>query len=279
MINNISNFAQKPQLYATSTAKFWNDPHISKGMLEAHLDPVWEAATRKHSFVDRSVDWIAVILPPAEYPKLLDIGCGPGIYAEKFCKKAYQVTGMDYSERSVNYARNSARNEGLDINYLLGDYMELGYENEFDIITLIYCDFGVLPDENRKLLLKKIHKALRPGGRLIFDVFTPKFYEGRPETTSWEYNETGFFNENPHVCLYSFYRYDEDSTVLDQDIIITENTVDCYNLWKHTFTEDELNNALCEAGFSQIEFYGDVSGIACQPDGEVICTIAKKEMD
>ena len=54
--------------------------------------------------------------------------------------------------------------------------MELDYENKFDLITLIYCDFGVLSDENRKRLIQKIHKALRRKGRLIFVVFTPKFY-------------------------------------------------------------------------------------------------------
>ena len=36
------------------------------------------------------------------------------------------------------------------------------YSEEFDIITLIYCDFGVLNPEEREILLKKIYKALKP---------------------------------------------------------------------------------------------------------------------
>ena len=276
MIKNLFNFTQRPELYQDSTAEFWNDEHISKGMLEAHLAPDWEAATRKHSFVEQSVQWITSILPPDKYPKLLDIGCGPGIYAEKFCQSAYNVTGIDFSQRSINYAISSSKNKKLDIEYLYKNYLELDYENSFDIITLIYCDFAVLSDENRKLLLKKVYRALKPNGRFIFDVFTPKHYDGRPESSSWQYSESGFFSDKPHICLSSFHRFDKYTTYLDQHIIITENTIKNYNLWEHAFTEEELNSVLPESGFSQIELYSDVSGKPYTPDSEIICVVARK---
>ena len=67
MIRQLSGYLTKPQLYAPSTGEFWNDPHISKGMLEAHLNPQEEAATRRHEFLDRSVQWISKIAPPSRY--------------------------------------------------------------------------------------------------------------------------------------------------------------------------------------------------------------------
>ena len=276
MIKNLLKFAKRPELYQDSTAEFWNDEHISKGMLEAHLDPDWEAATRKHSFVEQSVQWISYILPPDKYPKLLDIGCGPGIYAEKFHQKAYNVTGIDFSQRSINYAISSSENKKLDIEYLYKNYLELDYESSFDIITLIYCDFAVLSDDNRMLLLKKVYRALKPDGRFIFDVFTPKHYDDRPEVTSWQYSENGFFSDKPHICLSSFHRFDKDATFLDQHIILTENTVENYNLWEHAFTEEELKTILSEAGFLQFELYGDVTGKPYTTDSEIICVVAKK---
>ncbi len=51
------------------------------------------------------------------YPLLFDIGCGPGIYAEKFARQGYYVTGIDFSKRSIDYAKNSALKQGLDISY------------------------------------------------------------------------------------------------------------------------------------------------------------------
>ena len=41
MFNKLSDYVIKPELYAPSTGKFWDDEHISKGMLEAHLNPNW----------------------------------------------------------------------------------------------------------------------------------------------------------------------------------------------------------------------------------------------
>lgn len=55
MIRQLRGFLTKPQIYASSTGEFWNDAHISKGMLAAHLNPQEDAATRKHEFLDRSV--------------------------------------------------------------------------------------------------------------------------------------------------------------------------------------------------------------------------------
>ncbi len=58
MFNKLKKYTTKPKLYAPSTKKFWDDEHISKGMLEAHLNPNWDVATRKPEFLDKSVNWI-----------------------------------------------------------------------------------------------------------------------------------------------------------------------------------------------------------------------------
>ena len=108
MFNKLINYILKPELYAPITKNYqnlWDDEHISKGMLESHLDPINNGATNNHDFVAKSVDWIVEIATPPQYVKLLDLGSGAGIYAEKFAQSGYQVTGIDFSERSVAYAK------------------------------------------------------------------------------------------------------------------------------------------------------------------------------
>ncbi len=133
--------------------------------------------------MDRSVDWIAGLLPPAQFLRLLDLGCGPGLYAQRFCRHGYRVTGVDLSERSLDYARQSARKSGLAIDYVRQNYLDLDVPGSFDVAVMIYCDYGVLSEANRKRLLANVRKALRPGGCLLLDVFTPKQYEGREENS------------------------------------------------------------------------------------------------
>jgi hypothetical protein len=83
-LTNLKKYTTKPKLYAPSTIIFWNDEHISKGLLEAHLNPNWDGATRKPEFLDKSVNWISKIAPSSRYKFLLDLGCGPGLYADRF---------------------------------------------------------------------------------------------------------------------------------------------------------------------------------------------------
>lgn len=277
MNEKLSSYFVKPEIYKESTAKFWDDEHISKGMLKAHLDPEFEGATRRHSFVDKSVEWIAEFAPPDKYPKLLDLGCGPGLYAERFYHKGYQVTGVDFSARSIDYARKSAEKNAIPIEYRFQNYLDISEIETFDLVTLIYCDFCVLSDTNREILLKKIYQALKPNGKFIVDVTTPNQYENRNETKDWYFNEGDFWCEKPHLCLYAFYRYDESNTMLNQTVVITEETVKSYYLWDHTFTSRELEREISECGFNRIELFGDVTGAKLKPESNVICAVVTKD--
>ena len=274
MLYNIEKYMKRPPLYAPSTSKFWDDEHIPKGMLEAHLNPEFESATSTLDFVQNSVEWISETVPAREYSRLIDLGCGPGIYAELFDDAGYQVTGIDLSKRSIDYARRSAKEKNKDITYECGSYLTMNYQGQFNLATLIYCDFGVLSTQERAELLGKIYSALYPGGRLILDVFTPQQYADQEEYRDWVYEESGFWSPKPYLCLNSLYHYEEESTFLRQHIVVTEDTSNCYNVWEHTFTKDELTHELCMAGFEIAGFYSDVTGTVESNNGKQLCVIA-----
>lgn len=138
MFRQIRDALNKPQIYTQTDVPFWNDEYISKQMLKAHLDPDFEGASRKLSFINRSVDWITHTVPPEAYPRLLDLGCDPGLYAERFARQGYQVTGIDYSNRSIEYARKSALSNGLSIEYHYQNYLNMEFEHAFDFAVMIY---------------------------------------------------------------------------------------------------------------------------------------------
>lgn len=41
----------RPEVYEKSSSAFWDDEHISKHMLDAHLNPNSDGASRRHSFI------------------------------------------------------------------------------------------------------------------------------------------------------------------------------------------------------------------------------------
>ncbi len=264
---------KKPPLYSPSTSAFWDDAHISKGMLEAHLHPTWDAASRSHAFIDRSVEWIARVAPPENYPRLLDLGCGPGLYAGRFHRKGYQVTGVDFSRRSIAYAKE----QDPDIDFFYQNYLEMNYEGAYDLVTLIFCDYSVLSDENRATLMERIYRALKPGGKLVFDVFTHRHFEDCDELKTWGLQEQGgFWKPGPYLHLESHDIYSEDVR-LDQHVICDEQgQVDVIRNWFRSFTPESLLEETRAVGFASHEFYGDVSGTPYTQSSKTLCFIVEK---
>lgn len=277
LFNKIQKYAVRPALFEKGNKKLWEDPHISEGMLNAHLSPDNDMATRKHAFLDQSVDWICSVAPPVEYPRLLDLGCGPGLYSKRFWGKGYEVTGVDISDRSIGYAEGQSQQEGSNINYIISNYLEMDEVEAYDVAILIYCDLGALSDAERRIVLKNAHRALRTGGKFIFDVFTPNQYIGRGEERSWTiYEKGGFFKKEPHICLHSHLIYD-GSVRLDQYLIIDEaDNVEFINVWDKYFTIEQLTAEIESAGFKLSGCYSDVTGKHYGETTETIAVVVEK---
>lgn len=258
--SSLLNQVKSPSLYEKSAHPFWNDAHISKGMLEAHLNPNWDAASRKASFIKDSADWIATILPPTEYPKLLDLGCGPGLYAERFCLAGYTVTGVDLSERSIAYAKQTAEQSGLPICYYNTDYLTLDLPSQFDLATLIYCDYGALSAEDRADLLRRAYRHLRPGGRLLLDVSSVYAFQQFEESQNWSVCENGgYWSEKPYLSLERKRRFCENVTLHEAHIMTGEHTK-TYYIWHTYFTPESIRSEVQSAGFTLTGYWGDVAG-------------------
>ena len=263
---------QKPTIWQRSTKPFWDDEHISKGMLEAHLNPDWDAASRKFSTMDRSVKWLSSIIPPRV--NILDLGCGPGLYAKRLSDMGYRVTGMDFSRRSIEYAKN----HDSKTEYIYKNYLEIDYTDSFDAVLLIYCDFAALTPDERHTLLQRVYQALRPGGLFIFDVFTEKLFTQKVEKTAWTlYDSGGFWNAEPHICLDATYLYDNNTVAADQHIVVTNGGVTEYLIWDTAYTIQKSIDEVTPFGFQMNGVFDDVCGRPYTGEGETLCFIFKKE--
>ncbi|MCQ4638115.1 class I SAM-dependent methyltransferase [Anaerovorax odorimutans] len=267
---------KKPKLYEESSSAFWDDEHISKQMLEAHLNPDMDGASRKHAFIRRSVNWIVQYCNGGDGKKLLDLGCGPGLYTELFAGEGFYVTGIDFSQRSINYAKQRAAENQKNIRYYCQNYLDIDYTNEFDVITLIYCDFGVLPPEDRIVLLRKVHKALKQDGILILDGFTRLFLDTFEEENTVQYLEHGFWAAEPYTVIQRNSLYGDTANTLEQYLIITETGCNCYNLWNQVYSPESLATEIEAGGFRKIEFFDDVAGKPFSGQSETICVAARK---
>lgn len=276
MFKELSAVLKKPGLYEKSPVPFWDDEYISRQMLKAHLDPHSQGASRKLPFIDRSAAWIREIAPPSKYRNLLDLGCGPGIYAEKFAAMGYQVTGIDLSRRSIRHAVESAKKEGLDIRYLCQDYLRAEPDGEYDLVTMIYCDYGALSTADRRRVMETVYRHLKPGGRFLLDVFSLGEYGRFQEGQTWEScPDGGFWREGEYVALHGCYRY-SDCVTLEQTSVITQGEAVSYYIWNTYFTREMLRQEAAQSGFQIRGVFGDVAGTDYSEESPTIAILLEK---
>ncbi len=276
MLTKLTPLFKKPPLYAKTEIPFWDDEHISLQMLSAHLNPDYDGASRKLDFIDKSVDWISKILPPEDYPSVLDIGCGPGLYAERYAKKGYRVAGVDFSRRSIHYARMDAKRKGLSIDYFCQDYLNLSLAQEFDFATMIYCDYGALSASDRKQLLKIIYRHLKPGGKLLLDVFSLAQLENFQESQTWEVcPDGGFWCPESYIALNRACKYPNHVT-LRQTLVIANKKISNYYLWDTYFAKKTLGEEAVSSGFKICEYFGDVSGSTYSEQSSTLAVLMQK---
>ena len=250
--------SKKPSLYEKGSAVMWTDPYISQQILQIHLHPDIDLGSRKHSTIKSTVEWV-LSQTNKEQMTILDLGCGPGLYTEIFAQKGHKVTGVDFSENSINYAKEEAVKKDLDISYLHQNYLELDVpENSFDLVTLIYTDLGVLNPDERDILLGNIKKALKPGGTFIFDVLNDKDLDKKVSPKTWEASEGGFWRENSYLAISESILYEKEKVVLSQHVIAEDERTEVYRFWTHFFSHQDISEMLSPHGFTEMSFHEEV---------------------
>jgi len=262
MFEELERINERPEPFQFYTASdLWTDEHTSKQMLLFHLNEAIDVSSRNSEFINRSVEWIASEFNIGRDFKIADFGCGPGLYAAPLAKRGANVTGIDFSGRSIEYAKELAAREQLNISYVKKNYLEFETEDRFNLVLMIMCDFCALSSTQRKETLRKFHRILKPNGSVLLDVYSLSAFEQKEEVATYEANQlNGFWSPNKYYGFLNTFKYDEEKVVLDKYTIIE---LDCtrkvYN-WLQYFAPEDLESEFIEAGFSVKGFYSDVAG-------------------
>ena len=269
-------YLEKPAPFTPGEPLFWDDPHISAQMLNAHLNPTNDAASRRPGTITATVDWLIgeIDLKPGD--SVIDLGCGPGLYASRFAQRGLKVTGVDYSKRSIAYAEGFAKENGLEIEYRYQNYLELTDENRFYVALLIYGDFCPLSPEQRSELLTNIHRALKPGGYFVLDVTTRHHRRKYGNQNNWYAVKSGFWKPGPHLVLEDGFDYPEESIYLDQAIVIEDGgNITVYRNWFQDYSLEMITKELNAGGFAVIAAGNDLAGTLYTEDSEWIGLITQ----
>jgi len=268
----------RPTPFQFYTAEeLWTDEHTSMKMLEYHLNESVDLSSRNKDFIARSVKWIVSHFRINSNTSIADFGCGPGLYTTLLAENDADVTGIDFSSRSIQYAKKVAGQKRLDIAYYQQNYLDFETKKRFDLITMIFCDFCALSPLQRKTLLAKFYTFLKPGGSVLLDVHSLNTFNSRDEVAIYERNQLdNFWSPDNYYGFLNTFKYDKEKLTLDKYTIIEKARTRVVYNWLQYFSKDSLREEFEENGFEAEDFYADVTGSTFSPESPDIAIVAIK---
>ena len=238
----------------------WDDPGFSRRMLAEHLSQEHDLASRKREIIRTQVRWIHENICNNTPAKLLDIGCGPGLYIEQFAALDYDCCGIDFSPASIEYAKNQL---GDKAKLIEGDIRSAEFGGGYDLALMVFGEFNVFSPDECRLILKKTFKALSPGGKLLLEAHTFEAVERIGRTPNSWYKSgpglMGLFSDDPHICLTENHWLEKQQTALQQFHILdaADRTTTSYRSTTKAWTNDQYRDLLKEAGFANVTIHSD----------------------
>ena len=196
--------------------------------------------------------------------RIIDIGCGTGRHSIELTKRGYKVTGIDLSESQLARAKEKAKAENLEIDFIKHDARKLQYKNEFDLAIML-CE-GAFPlmetDEMNYEILRSAFNSLRKNGELIFTTLNglfPLFHSVK------EFLESSA-KEGNAVCkstTFDLMTSRDINIITFEDDDGNEKELECNERY---YAPPEIAWLLKSLGFKKIDIYGAKLGAFSRND-------------
>ncbi len=258
---------ERPAPFAhLTTETLWTDPYLSEQMLGFHLDGTVDLSSRKTSFIEASVRWMVEAFRVGPGSRVLDLGCGPGLYTNRLARTGASVTGVDFSRRSIAHAREVAEREGLAVDHVHADYLAWEPTGLFDLILMIFCDYSALAPWQRESLRDRVVRVLAPGGAVLFDVASGAGLAEEEESASYSVHPAGgFWSPSPYFEFHNRFVYKPEAVTLDRYEIVEADRSRAFFNWLQHFEPETLEAELGRAGLRVESVLGDVAGMRFDP--------------
>jgi ubiquinone/menaquinone biosynthesis C-methylase UbiE len=202
--------------------------------------------------------------------RFLDCPCGIGRISFPLAKKSIRVTGVDITESYLNEIAVKAKRLGLRIKLVHSDMRRIDFDREFDAAGNLGTSFGYFEKESdNELVLKKVFRALKPGGKFLLDV-------GNRDRIIRQYEPFGLTEIGKTRILQSRH-FDTARSVITADWTVMESgREEKVRSVLRLYSYHELITMMRKAGFVDIEGYGSVKGKPIDFDCRMMMVIGTK---
>ena len=184
-----------------------------------------------------------------------DLACGTGSVALRLAQKGMQVTAVDMSEEMLCVASQKAQDMDNSPVFVCQQLQQLKLPRGVDlaVCALDSLDY-ILNPEDCQMAIRRVYKALNPGGVFIFDVNTPEKLQAMDGQVFLDENEDTFcvwrgeFDRQTNICSYGMDLFQRQGSLWSRSF--EEHR-------EYAYSQEQLVTYLKNAGFTGIEVFGD----------------------
>lgn len=271
---------ERPTLWAGGGNLPWNEPAFSERMLREHLDQSHGAASRVAAERAAQIDWLWEQLRLRPGSRVLDLTCGPGLYAVDLAGRGCSVTGIDFGPASIAYARELAAAAGVtdQVTFIESDVRNFRPEPAaYDAALFLYGQLAVFPREDAAALLASAAAALRPGGRLCVELLNADRVD-KANSTWWFTDDKGLWGDRPFLHLGERFWMAEERASAERFYTVDLETgaMSEILLCDQTYGVEEMAGMMRDAGFSAVTPYPAWAGLPLYDAGEWVVYLVER---
>jgi len=200
---------------------------------------------------------------------ILDLACGFGRHANRLAALGQRMTGVDLMPGFLDLARKDAQARGVTVDYRLGDMREIEFQDAFDRVLMLFTVFGYFRDEENLDVLKRVRRALRPGGLFAMDIQNRDSLSRRllPYIVT-EKEGNLMIDRNSFDCVTGH--------LVNQRVILRDGVRRDKPFFIRLYTFTEIRMLLEQAGMIVHQAFGDWDGGPLTVDSRRMVIIARK---
>jgi SAM-dependent methyltransferase len=252
----------------------WGDPDFSARMLREHLDQHHDMASRREATIDGHVEWLRALAPQGT--RVLDLGCGPGLYLERFARVGYNGVGIDVSPASIEYASRRAQEHQLDASYALSDFRRLEVDGEFDLILCLFGELSTVPIDDVRDVLDMASTHLNARGRVVIELSTRNGVVAKGSSPpTWYRAEGGLFAPGTHAVVSECQWFEADQASVERWWVLERGSPRPRMFGSTTWWHQDLEHVIEPLRLVVEARYGDLSGQPQDDDREFVTLVLR----
>ena len=276
----IYNRPERPLPWAFGGNLPWDDAAFSARMLREHLDEAHGAATRQAGERQAQLDWMWDKLGLHQGADLLDVTCGPGLYAVPLAQRGVNVVGVDFGPASIEYAQELAQKMGVNgrCQFIQSDVRGMDFgKAQYDAAIFLYGQLAVMTQDEANGVLTNIVNSLKPGGKLCVELLNQDKVD-KSNSNWWYTDDRGLWGDAPFLHLGERFWVEEESLSVERYHILHLETgqMDEIQLCDQTYAVDEMVTMKEAVGFTAVSVYPAWDGMPLYDFDEWIVYVAEK---